>query len=104
MSTEALGRYMLICPLPNDSDNHGVWRILNTRSETPLGVVEWYGPWQRYVLGWVNTLAIFDAQCHRDIADFLDKVNAEHKVQKGLRQAAQTEPAVFGAPIPPEEG
>ena len=105
MSTEALGRYMVAQEMMTPNAQHkGMWRVRNKKSMYSLCHIGWYKPWRRYAVMWTCPDAVFDAQCHRDIADFLDKVNAEHKVQKGLRQAAQAEPAVFGAPIPPEEG
>ena len=103
MSTEALGQYMVVQQWFVGGRHPLQWDILNKRSGISLGTVAWYAKWKRYVFE-AEEGCIFDAQCHRDIADFLDRVNAEHKVQKSLRQAAQTEPAVWGAPIPPEEG
>lgn len=43
-----------------------------------LGRISWYSPWRRYV---INTIfnAIFDSTCLKEISEFLDKLNKEHK-------------------------
>ena len=104
MSTEALGNHLEIQDISYPDDAKGTWVIRNKHNHIILCQVEWFPRWKRYTSTYTNNNAHFDARMHRDIADFLDKLNAEYKVQKGLRQAAQTEPAVWGAPIPPEEG
>lgn len=48
-----------------------VWLCTN-HDGTLLGRVTWYAPWRRYVFDVVEEGLIFDTQCLRDIADFID--------------------------------
>ena len=51
--------------------------IVETLGGTPLLSISWYAPWRKYT---VNTGgATFDSSCLREIADFLDSANREHK-------------------------
>lgn len=43
-----------------------------------IGVVQWYGPWRQYCFMPGGT-TVFHNGCLRDVAAFLDRVNADHK-------------------------
>lgn len=49
--------------------------------------VSWWANWRRYTTDSGGCKTICDALCHREIADFLDKVNAEHKLEHHQKKA-----------------
>ena len=73
MSTEALGQYMTVTSVHVGGRHPTIWEIQNKRTGILLCRVEWYAPWKRYISTYTNNNAVFDAQCHRDIATFLIK-------------------------------
>lgn len=82
MSRERLGQYMEAQQLPRGRGRRtSEWRILNAKHGSDLGHVEWYGPWRRYTFT-AAPGAIFDAECLREIAGFLERKNAEHKARR----------------------
>jgi hypothetical protein len=54
------------------------WTV-QSRDGALLMRVSWYAPWRRYTVDIGGCKTICDASCLREIADFLDKINAEHK-------------------------
>lgn len=61
------------------------WRVHNFEHNTVIGWIKWYGAFKKYVfyaetqdMDWV----LFDSDCLRMIADFLDNVNKVHRAQK----------------------
>ena len=52
-----------------------IWLCLNNKSDEKLAALEWYAPWRRYCVTDVLDNAVFDADCLRDIAHFLDQLN-----------------------------
>lgn len=62
-----------------------VWVIKPKDSESILGYVRWYGAWRCYVFEPCPE-TLYEKQCLRDIADFLDaetqKLRAQWKAQK----------------------
>jgi len=52
-----------------DVNRKSTWFCRNNKSKAILGTVTWYGPWRRYVFEAED--AVFDHNCLRDIADFL---------------------------------
>jgi hypothetical protein len=49
--------------------------------------VSWYAPWRRYTVDTGGCKTICDSACLREIADFLDKINAEHKLEQLKKKA-----------------
>jgi hypothetical protein len=62
------------------------WGVYNTNG-TPLMLVHWYAPWRKYTVDTGGYKTICDASCLREIADFLDKINAEHKLEQLKKKA-----------------
>ena len=102
MSTEALGRYMMVeeMRMPN-AQHRGQWRIRNKKDLTMLALVEWYKPWKRYAVVWMSPDAVSDGRCCRDIADFLDKVNNN---ERALQQAKAPSSLSTGTSSPATHG
>lgn len=49
------------------------WRVLSKDSAFPIGIIKWYSAWRRYCLFTLpGGKAIFEEQCLRDIALFLE--------------------------------
>lgn len=51
------------------------WAVRANRGGEPLGTVQWYSPWRRYVFYPIGGL--FDSRCLIDIASFIDARMAE---------------------------
>jgi len=58
-----------------------VWSCRNNGSSNQLGTVAWHGLWRRYCF-FPEPITVFSADCMRDIVDFVEGKNAEHKGQK----------------------
>jgi hypothetical protein len=56
------------------------WSCLNNKSDDCLGMVRWDGGWRQYVF-WPEDCCMFSNGCLRDIADFLDQLNAKQKAK-----------------------
>ncbi len=55
-----------------------IWHVVNKEhgpGDNP-GVIKWHGPWRKYV--YHSDEAFYDAKCLYHIADFLERVTAEH--------------------------
>lgn len=46
----------------------------NRKSGVAMGAVSYYPPWKQFIVEFVED-CVFNNQCLRDIADFLDQVN-----------------------------
>jgi|GEM_PF-2481735 len=59
------------------------WHCLNNKTKAPLLEIEYYKPWKQFVSSHCSPplTTVFSADCHRDIAHFLDQLNKE-KVMK----------------------
>ncbi len=54
------------------------WACLNNRSKDILGLVEYYSTWKQHAIDFKET-CVFNAQCLRDIVDFLTQLNCQKK-------------------------
>ncbi|KKL11871.1 hypothetical protein LCGC14_2541450, partial [marine sediment metagenome] len=52
----------------------GVYYIRLNKGYFIVGMVEYYKPWKKYATEHFRGF-VFDENCHRDIADFLDQLN-----------------------------
>ena len=57
----------------------GIWNCKNRKHGTLLCTVEFDGEWNMYVSVNPEGPVKFSADCHRDIAHFLEQLNMEHK-------------------------
>ena len=46
------------------------WLIVPANGGSPIGYIEFYAPWRKYIWGMLNN-AIFDVSCTQEVADFL---------------------------------
>jgi hypothetical protein len=82
-------QYKYICfKLEGDTGKTKVFACLNTEHASLLGLVRWYGPWRRYSF-FPEANIVFETQCLKDIASFLDKLMLERKLEKQKQQCSQ---------------
>lgn len=58
-----------------------VYNCYNKEHETFLGQVKWYGAFRKYSF-FPEPNIVFETQCLKDIASFLDQLMLERKIQK----------------------
>jgi hypothetical protein len=68
------------------SEKTNIWGVYSEHGPL-LMRVSWYAPWRRYTVDTGGCKTICDAVCLREIANFLDKVNAEHKLAQPKKKA-----------------
>ena len=56
------------------SDDPEVWLCENNKDNRPLGIVEYYQPWKKYIFD-PDMGAIFSGDCQRHIADFMGQLD-----------------------------
>lgn len=57
------------------------WVVQNVRTNDLVGWIQWHGAWRRYCF-FDAEASLYDSDCLRLIADFLDKAMLEHKANK----------------------
>lgn len=60
----------------------GGFAVDNKRSGDTLGYIEWYAPWRCYVLQEVTEGTVFNGECLRDVAAFMEAETAKRKAKK----------------------
>lgn len=62
-------------------EKHGQnrWFCKNNQSESVLTGIVWYPRWRCYCTEHTVFNALFNSDCHKDIADFLEQLNKERK-------------------------
>jgi len=58
-----------------------VFKCMNSEYGSFLGTVKWYGAFRKYSF-FPNDNIVFETQCLKDIANFLDCLMIERKIQK----------------------
>lgn len=82
MSRERLGRFMIAEKLPQMAGRKtAIWQIRSTRNDGLLAAVKWFAQWRQYVVE-PAVGAVFNSECLREIAGFLERKNAEHKAKR----------------------
>lgn len=56
-----------------------IWTVHSTAGGS-LGEVRWFAPWRKYAY-YPQTGCLFEEDCLRDIADFVEKVTREHRAK-----------------------
>lgn len=99
MSRERLGKYMIAEKLPQMAGRKtSIWQILSARHGELLATVRWQGSWRQYVAQ-PAIATVFNSDCLRDLAGFLERENAEHKAQrKGGGTGARLQPGRYTSP------
>jgi len=52
--------------------------LVETKDDTPLGIIHWYGAWRCYGFS-PKPATVFEKVCLREIADFCERKTQEHK-------------------------
>ena len=55
-----------------------VWNVVAKDGGVSLGTISWFGRWRGYAF-FPGAQLVFEKTCLRDIADFLERRNAEHR-------------------------
>ncbi len=58
-----------------------VYHVIAKRSDDYLGAIKWFSRWRQYSFHPVGD-TIFNTQCLKDICEFTEKLNQEHKKVK----------------------
>ncbi len=57
------------------------FRVWNQSNNNFVGFINWYGPWRRYVFSTPKQEMVYDTNCLKDIARFIDEL-MEARVNK----------------------
>jgi hypothetical protein len=55
-----------------------VWSVRTKRDDAPLGTIEWFARWRGYAF-FPGYNLVFEKNCLRDIANFLEEANKTHR-------------------------
>ena len=55
-----------------------VYLVIAKRSDDCLGTIKWFSRWRQYSFHPIGD-SIFNPQCLKDICEFIEKLNREHK-------------------------
>ena len=73
-----MSEYLEFVELENDGRITKRFDVRSKRRDFSLGEISWHGTWRQYAFfPWMQTL--FNRDCLRDIAAFLDKLMEERK-------------------------
>jgi hypothetical protein len=73
-----MSEYLEFVELENDGRITKRFDVRSKRRDFSLGEIAWHGAWRQYAFfPWMQTL--FNRDCLRDIAEFLDKLMEERK-------------------------
>jgi len=53
-------------------DGHPVYRIVNNKSDTELGMLCYYKTWRQYIFRAEDETCVFNISCMHDIIDFME--------------------------------
>lgn len=86
MSKESVKQYIEINPAGTSPTGvTRVWNVVNSKKQQLIGTIKWWGGFRKYVFYvWMvdQEWILFDSDCMRMIADFLDSVNKRHAQDK----------------------
>lgn len=57
------------------------WWVRSEDGQDFLGEVKWYAPWRKYAF-YPAAITIFEQDCLRDIASFIEEKTKEHRAKK----------------------
>ena len=63
------------------------WTIIANGNKSTLGWIEWYNPWRKYCFTTTTIRCIFEQDCLRDIANFIETETTKHKI--AIRKAKE---------------
>ena len=83
---ELEGKWINFIEVVVDKRKTKVWEIYNKDNGSYLGRVSWYPGWRKYCFGAAMT-TVFEEDCLRDIAKFLEDATAARKVEREMEKA-----------------
>lgn len=69
-----------------------VW-VVNKHDDTCLGNIGWFGRWRRYAF-YPNDGTLFEQDCMRDIANYIEEMTKQHREKAPVTREAQSESIV----------
>jgi len=73
--------------VPNPGKTTQKWLCRNRKSGTVLTEIKYEPGWRQYISDQQEPGMIFSAGCQRDIAEFLESLNKQHKEECAARKA-----------------
>lgn len=64
--------------LPGSRRKTRTWHVVAKESGFVVGRIAWYTPWRKYAFEPIRS-AVFEQDCLRDIADFIEQRTREHR-------------------------
>ena len=61
------------------------WRVVTKEGHAALGMVRWFGNWQKYCF-YTECRAIFEEECLHDIAAFCEEQTRAHRDSGGEKE------------------
>jgi membrane glycosyltransferase len=77
MATQA-EKWIRVEPIDSPSPKTLRWQVVNTRTGNVCGQIRWWGAWWKYCF-FPQDNHLFDADCMRLIADFMEQNRAARK-------------------------
>jgi hypothetical protein len=65
-----------------------IWSVVDRSNGSPLGQISWFGRWRRYSF-MPNASTVWEQDCLRCIAEFIEKKTREHKNTQGPEPAGE---------------
>lgn len=65
---------------PSPSGKTRGWWVMPKDGGNRIGCIYWYGPWRKYVF-MPDPNCVFEQDCLRDIADFIQAETTKHKAK-----------------------
>jgi hypothetical protein len=78
VTTTAETTYLVFEEQTNPGRKTKVWIVRSRRTQDPLGMIQWYGPWRQYCF-YPEGDTIFNNGCLRDVERFLTERMAERR-------------------------
>jgi len=57
------------------------WEVVSKDTQTVIGFIKWYGTWRKYCF-FPDEDTVFEQDCLRDIAEFIQTATKLHKEKK----------------------
>lgn len=64
---------------PKSGQKTSLWIVRSKQSGATLGVIKWFGSWRKYSF-FPSDSTIFEQDCLRDIANFIEEKTKEYKI------------------------
>lgn len=78
-----MGKWVDFVPaIPNKKTK--VWDVWPKDAHERIGIIKWFGRWRKYCF-FPELNTVYEEDCLRDIAEFIERVTKEHRQKKKLK-------------------